>query len=155
MKREISIKVTPASLFVMALLFAFVALAAPLWGPIEIPALFKAKVDVRGVLSTSALDAGVQSKVGGVNIGALVAIDGGVATRSCQFSYGAMTASALAVTFNPAFTSNPQCQCTHVNTTNTNPCTLASGSVPTPTTANFAVASGGTDVVHWLCCGDI
>lgn len=131
------------------------------------PAHFRANVSVAGntlatgtlgvtaVTTLVALDAGVQSKVGGVTIGGIIAQDGGLSTRVCQYGYGAMTANALAVTFTRAFSSNPSCFCTHVDTTNTNPCTLTAASVPTTTTASFSVASGGTDVVHWQCCGDL
>lgn len=110
---------------------------------------------LRGVATVTALDAGPQSKVGGVTIGGIVAQDGGLTTRVCHYGYGAMTANELAVTFTRAFTSNPSCQCTHVNTTNANTCCLKSGTDPSTTGATFAVASGGTDVVDWFCCGDL
>ena len=107
------------------------------------------------ITTAQALDAGLFSKVGGVSIGGVVAQDGGVATHVCQYGYGAMTANALAVTFTRAFSSNTSCTCSHVDTTNTNPCTILAAGVPTTTGVTFAVASGGTDVVHWMCCGDL
>lgn len=110
---------------------------------------------VGGVSTLSALDAGVRSKVGGVTIGGLLASDGGIATHVCEFGYRALSTGAIQVTFTRAFTSLPQCQCTHRNTTNSNSCTLVAATPPTITTADFAVASGGSDVVDYFCCGDL
>lgn len=97
---------------------------------------------------------GVKSKVGTVTTATAASQDGGVQTPLIQFGYGAGSSGVLAVTFTKAFTSNPQCQCTHVGTTNTNGCVLTTGSVPTTTTASFTVGSGGSDIIHWLCVGD-
>lgn len=69
-----------------------------------------------------------------------------------QHAASAMTAGALAVTFGTAYTSvAPTCTCTHVNTTNSNPCVISVA--PSTTAVTFAVASGGTDVVDWICMG--
>jgi hypothetical protein len=65
----------------------------------------------------------------------------------------AMTSNELAVTFATAFGAAPSCNCTHVNTSNTNACNIKSGSAPTTAGVTFAVASGGTDVVDWICIG--
>lgn len=110
---------------------------------------------LRGISTVVALDAGPQSKVGGVTIGSLLASDGGLATHACEFGYRALSTGAIQVTFTRAFTSLPQCQCTHRNTTNSNTCVLNAGTIPTVTTADFAVASGGSDVIDYFCCGDI
>lgn len=109
---------------------------------------------LRGVSTIVALDAGPDSKVSGVTIAAAASQDGGSVTPLIQFGYGAGTGGVLAVTFTKAFTSNPQCQCTHIGTTNLNGCVLTTASVPTTTTASFSVTSGGTDIIEWLCIGD-
>jgi hypothetical protein len=77
----------------------------------------------------------------------------GTTVLSVEKGATAMTASELAVTFATAFAAAPSCTCTHVNTTNTNACNIKSGAAPTTTTVTFAVASGGTDVVDWICIG--
>lgn len=107
------------------------------------------------ITTVQALDAGVYSKVGGVSIGGEVAQDAGVASHFCQHGYGAMTAGELAVTYTRAFSSNASCICSHTQTTNTNACGIKTGTAPSTTDVTFAVASGDTDVVFWLCCGDI
>lgn len=109
---------------------------------------------VTGVTTLVALDAGVNSKVGGITIATAQAADGGVRSPLIQFGYAAMTTGAVTITFRTAFTSNPQCQCAHRNTTNSNPCVLDASTVPTTTAAKFLVASGGSDVIDWLCIGD-
>lgn len=118
------------------------------------PVIAGSTLGAAGVTTLVALDAGVKSKVGGVTIATAASQDGGVQTPLIQFGYGAGSGGVLPVTFTKAFTSNPQCQCTHVGTTNTNGCVLTTGSVPTTTTASFTVASGGSDIIHWLCVGD-
>lgn len=71
-----------------------------------------------------------------------------------QVGNAAMTAGELAVSFPTLFHSpTPSCVCTHVNTTNSNPCSIKNGAVPTLSGVTFVVASGGTDVVHWSCVG--
>ncbi len=40
-----------------------------------------------------------------------------------------------------------------MDTTNTNACTILHTALPTASVANFAVASGGTDVIDWCCIG--
>lgn len=107
------------------------------------------------VTTVQALDAGLYSKVGGVTIGGELAQDGGVASHFCQHGYGAMTAGELAVTYTRAFTSNSSCICSHTQTTNANACGIKTGTAPSTTAVTFAVASGDTDVVFWICCGDI
>lgn len=150
-----TITITWRQLFIGALLAGALAWAA---SPTiqATPWLFKSNVDVRGVTSLGALDAGVQSKVGGATIGALLAQDGGVATRVCQFGYVALSTGAASVTYTTAFSSLPQCQCTHRNTTNANACVIdIATAAPSATVAKFAVTSGGSDVIDWLCCGDL
>lgn len=109
-----------------------------------------------GVTTVQALDAGAQSKVGGVLIGGLLAWDAGVSSHVCQFGFATLSTGAIQVTFPRAFASIPQCpSCVHRNTTNSNPCVIVAGTPPTTTTADFAVASGGSDIIDWMCCGDI
>lgn len=77
----------------------------------------------------------------------------GTAQQAIESGSGAMTGGALAVTFGTAFSVAPKCTCTHVNTTNANACNISSAGVPSTTAVTFAVTSGGTDVVHWICIG--
>ena len=77
----------------------------------------------------------------------------GTAQQAIERNSAALVANELAVTFATAFGAAPVCVCTHVNTTNSNPCTIKSGSAPTTTAVTFTVASGGTDVIHWMCLG--
>lgn len=117
-------------------------------------------VVVKGNLLVDSRDGGLVvstgsfAKVAGVSLATVAPQDGGVSAPLCQFGYGAMTSGALTVTFTKAFTSNPQCTCSHVNTTNSTACVLDSTAVPTTTAAKFLVASGSSDILDWICCGD-
>jgi len=75
------------------------------------------------------------------------------AAKDIEVGSAAMTASELAVTFTTAFGVAPVCVCTHVNTTNDAACNIKTGAAPSTTGVTFAVAAGGTDVVHWHCIG--
>ena len=77
----------------------------------------------------------------------------GTAAQAIESGSAAMTTGALAVTFTTAFGAAPKCVCTHVDTTNTNPCTIQAAGAPSTTAVTFAVASGGSDVVHYFCIG--
>lgn len=93
---------------------------------------------------------------GGCTAGAFknIPVTEGANPKRVECGSGAMTAGALAVTFGTAFSAAPICNCTHVNTTNSNACVISSAAVPTTSGVTFAVTSGGTDVVHWCCMGD-
>jgi len=105
-----------------------------------------------GTTSANSITIGRSGKAVTVN-GYGVLTTHGTTVLAVESGASAMTANELAVTFGTAFGAAPACTCTHVNTTNTNPCNIKSGSTPTTTTVTFAVASGGTDVVDWICIG--
>lgn len=72
----------------------------------------------------------------------------------CLWGTKAMSGGSGSITFGTAFGASPICTCTHVNTTNANACNISSAGTPSTTAVTFAVTSGGTDVIHWMCCGD-
>lgn len=75
----------------------------------------------------------------------------GTVAQAMESGASAMIAGSLPVTFGTAFSAAPSCVCTHVNTTNSNPCVI--GVAPSTSGVTFAVTSGSTDVVNWLCMG--
>ena len=109
--------------------------------------------NITGVTSLAALDAGVRSKVGGATIGAIQAQDGGISTQLCQHGYIALTSGDAGIVFRSAFTSIPSCNCTHIATTNANPCVISTA--PTTTAVGLSALNGATDVINFICCGDL
>lgn len=110
---------------------------------------------VTGISTLQALDAGANSRVAGLPIVVGTAQDAGTSTTpSIQWGYQALAANEAAVTFTRAFSANPSCFCTHTQTTNANDCGVKTGTAPSTTAVTFAVTSGGTDVVYWICVGD-
>lgn len=80
-------------------------------------------------------------------------LDGGSpANIYTEYGYAAMTTGAVTVTFKNAFSVGPVCNCTHLNTTNSNACVLSA--VPSTTSVAMAVTSGGSDLVYYQCSGD-
>lgn len=72
---------------------------------------------------------------------------------SSECGMDAGTTGVLTVAFGTAFASAPICVCAHMDTTNTNPCTIDHTTVPTSALARFNVASGGSDKISYCCFG--
>lgn len=102
-------------------------------------------VDGGAVLNGQALDFGYPMAV-------TDSFDAGLPTARTEYGISPLSSGSLAVTFAHAFGAAPVCNCTHTDTTNTNPCTIHVAATTTGVT--FAVASGGTDRVTWQCIGD-
>ena len=104
---------------------------------------------VTATVSASSFAAGTQ-----IDSRLLVMDNNGGNQQACLWGSKALSGGSGAVTFGTAFSQAPYCDCTHVNTTNSNACVISSAGTPTTTGVTFSVTSGGTDVIHWRCCGD-
>lgn len=74
----------------------------------------------------------------------------GLAEQALESGTGALTASALAVTFNQAFGAAPNCVCSHIAATPL-PCGPAAASSTTAITFNVPAGAGS---IYWFCMGN-
>jgi hypothetical protein len=125
--------------------------SAPYWGDIDIGNQFNSNVNL-GTATLQTVTIGKAGKKVDVK-GYGVLVTHTTERRAIETGAGNMTAGELVVTFTTAFTLGPVCTCTHVNTTNGNACNIKDGAEPGTTGVTFAVASGGTDMLHWICVG--
>lgn len=111
---------------------------------------------IDGGSANFALDVNVGGKIKKSGVPVLVAhaVDGGTAVQSTEVGWAVMANGAVTVTFQTAFAGIPICNCTHVDTTNTATCTIDHNVAQSASQTGFAVASGGTDRIHWSCTGD-